>query len=1034
MNNSPKIEQVDDSDIAIIGMALRLPGARSVEQFWRNLCDGVESISFFSDEELKANGIDDALLANPRYVKASGVLDDIASFDASFFGFNPREAEIMDPQHRLFLECSWEALEHAGYNTETYGGRIGVHAGVGFNTYLFNLFSNPELIGSVGYFQTMLGNGSSFLATLASYKLNLKGPSVTVQTACSTSLVAVHLACQSLLNGESDMALAGGSSLSVPQKIGYLYQEGGILSPDGHCRAFDAGAQGTVAGSGVAIVVLKRLSDALADGDALYAIIKGSAINNDGSLKMGYTAPSVTGQAEVITEALTVAGVDPRTVSYVETHGTGTPLGDPIEIAALAQAFNTGARARNFCAIGSVKTNIGHTDTAAGAAGLIKAALVLKHGQIPPSLHFAQPNPAIDFPNTPFYVNTSLSPWPSLSTPRRAAVSSFGIGGTNAHLILEEAPTQERADSRRRSHLLLLSARTDSALEAASLQLGEFLRTHPETSLADVAYTLQVGRRGFARRRMLVCESVEEAVQKLERGERKGVESGEVEGVGEGRGVVFMFSGQGTEYVNMGRELYEGEERFRSEVDRCAESLLPHLGLDLREVIYPGGMQTEQAEARLHETWLTQPALFVIEYAMAQQWQEWGVRPVALIGHSLGEYVAASLAGVFEIEEALALVAARGRLMQQVSGGAMLSVALAEEEVLPLLRDPLCVAAVNAPKLCVVAGPTRAIEDWQQEMQERGVQCRRLRTSHAFHSSMMAEVVEPWRQRVSQVSLGEPRVPYISNVTGHWIAAAEARDAAYWGRHLRQAVRFGAGVEELLRDGERVLLEIGPGRTLSKLVRQQKNGITATVVSSMREAGDDARGGDETQLMRALGQLWLSGVEIDWESVHAGERRQRVPLPTYPFERQRFWVEARRLGLDLNARQTPGPDLPGESVDGGEQGADSAIATHLRPALSNAYVAPGNEIEQRIAELWQELLGIAEVGIHDDFFDLGGHSLLATQIISRIQEEFEVNVPLRSLFQNATVAELATTIENILIEELEKVSEEDAERLLAESF
>ncbi|MGB9178314.1 MAG: type I polyketide synthase, partial [Pyrinomonadaceae bacterium] len=651
MSNLPNMERFDDSDIAIIGMALRLPGARNVEQFWRNLCDGVESITFFTDEELKASGVDDALLANPRYVKANGVLDDIASFDAAFFGFNPREAEMMDPQHRLFLECTWEALEHAGYNSETYQGRIGIHAGVGFNTYLFNLVSNPELIESAGYFQTMLGNGNSFLATLASYKLNLKGPSFTVQTACSTSLVAVHLACQSLLNGESDMALAGGASLSVPQKVGYLYQEGGILSPDGHCRAFDAGAQGTVGGSGVAIVVLKRLSDALAVGDSIYAIIKGSAINNDGSMKIGYTAPSVEGQAEVITEALTVAGVKPETVSYVETHGTGTPLGDPIEIAALTQAFRTGFQAKNFCAIGSVKTNIGHTDTAAGAAGLIKAALVLKHRMIPPSLNYERPNPAIDFANSPFYVNHQLTPLTPLSPaapPLRAGVSSFGIGGTNAHLVLEEPPLLTTSAARRPTQLLLLSARTEAALSAASLQLREYLLSHPESSLPDVAYTLQVGRRAFSHRRMVLCESVEEALSALESGDGKRVLSGQ-SGSGK-RGVVFMFSGQGTEYVNMGRELYEGEERFRAVVDRCAESLLPHLGLDLREVIYPGDMQAEQAAERLHETWLTQPSLFVTEYALAQQWMEWGVRPEALIGHSLGEYVAASVAGVMELE------------------------------------------------------------------------------------------------------------------------------------------------------------------------------------------------------------------------------------------------------------------------------------------------------------------------------------------------------------------------------------------------
>ncbi|MGB9178260.1 MAG: type I polyketide synthase, partial [Pyrinomonadaceae bacterium] len=650
MSNADSSEHL--GQIAVIGMAVRFPGARNVAEFWRNLRDGVESVTFFSEEELAAEGIPPYLINNPRYVKANAVLPDVEMFDAGFFGINTREAQVTDPQHRFFLECAWEALEDAGYDSATYGGRIGVYASESVNTYfLLNLGTNHELLQSMGSVQMALGNDRDFLATRASFLFNLKGPSIVVQSACSSSLVAAHLACQSLNYGECDMALVGGVSISHPQKAGYMYQEGGIYSPDGHCRAFDAEASGTVGGNGVGLVVLKRLDDAIADGDSIHAVIKGSAINNDGSVKVGYTAPSIDGQAKVITEAIAMAGVSPESIRYVETHGTGTPLGDPVEISALTQAFRASTEKKGFCAVGSVKTNFGHLDAAAGVAGLVKTVLSLKHKQLPPSLNYERPNPAIDFANSPFYVNRSLSPLtPSTAQPApfRAGVSSFGIGGTNAHLVLEEAPPQPTSDSRRQHHLLLLSARTSSALEAATLELREFLQAHPESELADVAYTLQVGRRGFAHRRMVLCESVEEAVNGLEKGDGRRVLSGQA-GSGE-RAVVMMFSGQGTEYVNMGRELYEGEERFRAVVDRCAESLLPHLGLDLRTILYPAAGLESEAEAQLHEMWLAQPALFVTEYALAQQWMEWGVRPEALIGHSLGEYVAASVAGVMELE------------------------------------------------------------------------------------------------------------------------------------------------------------------------------------------------------------------------------------------------------------------------------------------------------------------------------------------------------------------------------------------------
>src|ERR1051325_5141272 len=669
-------------DIAVIGMAGRFPGAKSVAEFWRNLTDGVESVSFFSDEELLQAGVDAAQLEDANYVKAGAVVEAIEDFDASFFGFTPREAEMMDPQHRLFLEHAWAALENAGYAAEKYAGRVGVFAGESFNSYLLNnLLPHRELIESVGTFQTLIGNDRDHLTTQTAYRMNLKGPCVNVQTACSTSLVALHLACQSWLNQESDMALAGGVSVGAPQVQGAVYQEGSIVSPDGHCRAFDAHAAGTVKGNGVGVVVLKRLSDALADGDTIEAVIKGSAINNDGSLKVGYTAPSVEGQAGVIEEALAVAGVEPETVSYVEAHGTGTALGDPIEIAALARAFGT-SNGKSSCAIGSVKTNIGHLDAAAGVVGLIKTVLALKHKQIPPSLHFKEPNPNIDFSATPFYVNTKLAAWEANGTPRRAGVSSFGIGGTNAHVVLEEPPQPEPSGASRTQHLLTLSAKTPGALDKMTANLADYLREHPESNLADVAYTLQVGRRDFNHRRALVCLDTDDAVSALESAAADGQRL-HTNSVGEEPGaVVFMFPGQGSQHVNMARELYESEPTFRAELDACAEMLRAHLGLDLREVLYPEtGAAKAEATAALTQTYITQPALFVIEYALAKLYAEWGVQPSAMIGHSLGEFVAACLAGVFTLEDALKLVAVRGRLMQQMPTGAMLAVPLSEQDV-----------------------------------------------------------------------------------------------------------------------------------------------------------------------------------------------------------------------------------------------------------------------------------------------------------------------------------------------------------------
>ncbi|WP_416671488.1 type I polyketide synthase [Egbenema bharatensis] len=876
--------------IAIVGMAGQFPGAKNLDQFWQNLQNGVESIARFTDEELLASGVPLDSLKSPNYVKAGSFLEGIDQFDADFFGFNPKEAEITDPQHRLFLECAWEALEMAGYNPEVYDGRIGAYAGAGWNGYLYkNIRLNQELIESVGLHQALIGSDKDFLTTRVSYKLNLKGPSIDVQTACSTSLVAVNLACQSLLNYQCDMALAGGISLTIPQKSGYSYQEGGILSPDGHCRAFDANAQGTVFGSGVGVVVLKRLEEAIADGDTIHAVIKGSAVNNDGSLKVGYTAPSVEGQAEVILEAIALADVSPESISYVETHGTGTALGDPIEIAALTQAFRSATNRTGFCAIGSVKTNIGHLDTAAGIASLIKTVLAFKHQQIPPSLHFEQPNPQIDFPNSPFYVNTSLADWHRNGTPRRAGVSSFGIGGTNAHVVLEEAPAIKRSGSARPWQLLLLSAKTQSALEMVTTNLVTHLKQQPELPLADVAHTLQTGRKAFEHRRMVVCQTIDEAISHLDACDPQHVITHELSKPDSGdRPVTFLFPGQGTQYVGMGQELYKTEPVFRSNLDECCDRLKDELNLDLRSLLYPSTEQQEATAQQLKQTAIAQPALFVVEYALAQLWMSWGIQPQALIGHSIGEYVAACLAGVFSLEDALSLVVVRGRLMQQQPTGAMLSVPLSASEIQPWLKPGLALAASNAPTLCVISGSHTAINDLHDRLAKEGIQSRLLQTSHAFHSDMMEGAVEPFRAVASTIKLNPPNIPLISNVTGTWLTSDQATDPNYWAKQLRHTVRFADGMTEFNQEPNRILLEVGPGRTLSTFAKQHP--VSGQVVlTSLRHPHDQQF--DMALILDTIGRLWLQGVSIDWGNFYQHERRQRVPLPTYPFERQRYWIE-----------------------------------------------------------------------------------------------------------------------------------------------
>jgi phthiocerol/phenolphthiocerol synthesis type-I polyketide synthase E len=878
--------------VAIVGMAGRFPGSETLEQFWENLREGVECIRSLSDEELDSLGVPRATRRKKNFVKAAALLNDVDKFDASFFGFPPREAEILDPQHRIFLECSWEALEFAGYQPETYPGLVGVYAGTSLSSYLlYNVLPNLSDIHSENNFEVMIGNDKDFLSTRIAYKLNLKGPAIDVQTGCSTSLVAVHLACQALLCYQCDMALAGGVSVQVPQRSGYYYIENGINSPDGHCRAFDAQGRGTIFGSGVGVVVLKRLGDALKDGDHIHAVIRASAVNNDGTQKVGYTAPSVEGQASVISAAQTLADVGPETISYVECHGTGTSLGDPVEIMALSNAFRAVGERRNFCALGAVKSNIGHLDVAAGIAGLIKTVLALEHRLLPPSLHFESPNPQINFENSPFYVNRSLQEWKNGPHPRRAGVSSFGIGGTNAHVVLEEAPAHAHSGPGRSSQLLLLSAKSPDALDAATRRLLEHLRIHPESILADVAYTLAIGRKAFDCRRTAVCTDIADAVRVLREMDPARVSTYQY--AGPSRAVVFMFPGGGAQYAQMGRGLYEAEPVFREQVDSCAEMLRPLLGLDIRTFLYPPANEEKEASLRMKEPLIGLPALFITEYAVAKLWMSWGIVAHAFIGHSLGEYTAAALAGVFSLEDALALVVTRAKLFGRLPAGAMAAVPLSAEEIEPYLSDDLSLAAVNGESQCLVSGALSAVDHLVKKLAEEEIECRRLQIDVASHSHMVTPMMGEFGDFLRTLKMYPPRIPYISNVTGTWITGHEAVTPDYWLRHLRQPVLFGPGVQELLSEPTRLLLEAGPGHTLSTLAKMSARKPDAlSVLCSMRHPYE--RQDDLAFLLGTAGKLWLAGASIDWQRFYAHEQRARVVLPSYPFERQRYWLEPPR--------------------------------------------------------------------------------------------------------------------------------------------
>jgi phthiocerol/phenolphthiocerol synthesis type-I polyketide synthase E len=984
--------------IAVIGMAGRFPGANSVSAFWDNLRRGEESIATLSEEALIAAGIGEDVLANPSYVRRAPLLDGVEEFDADFFGFSPQAARTTDPQHRLFLQCAWHALEDAGYDPGRFDGSIGVYGTSSASGYLvLNLLSHRNLNTIMGQganidlISLSFQNDKDFLATRVSHQYNLRGPSISVQTACSSSLVAVHLACQSLLNGECDIALAGGVSIRIPHRVGYWHEPGSIVSAVGHCRPFDVRADGTVFGSGLGIVVLKPLQAAVDDGDRIDAVIKGSAVNNDGSTKIGYAAPNPAAQANVISEAHAIAGIDPSSVGYVETHGTGTPLGDPIEIEALRRAFGVPDAARQGrCLLGSVKSNIGHLEVASGIAGLIKTILCLKNRAVPATLHFTRPNPELHLDGGPFSVVTEYGHWDADGI-RRAGVSSFGVGGTNVHVVVEEAPPAPPRELHPGPQVLLLSARTTEALRELRSDLATELSGPDALDLSDVAFTL-ARRRTDTVRLAAVVHDQQQAVRVLEATEHDNVFVGEPDndtaGAGTDSRVVFLFPGQGAQHAGMARGLYESEPVFAEHFDLCAEGFRDELGIDVRAELFDG------PGSNLARTDHAQPALFAVEYALATLIDFYGVEPAALAGHSIGEYVAATLAGVFDLPTAITAVAARARLMHAAPEGAMIAVALGQDVIAAYLGPGLDIAAINDPGNGVVAGAEANIRELEDRLAEQGVPARRMRTSHAFHSGSMEPVLPEFEELLSRLKLREPRIPLLSNTTGTWMSADEATDPARWARQIRATVRFSDELDVVLADPHRVLVEVGPGGSLTaSATRQPRWSSQHQAVRLMRHQLQNR--GDRDTFLLALGQLWAAGVDADWSRLRGDEPRL-LSLPGYPFARQKHWVDPK---LTTNQPDRPIPAVttsPNGSANGARAGQDVTVGRQ-------------QQIEATLQRIWAESLGVDSIDPNADFFELGGDSVSAIGIATNLAKE-GLDLTPQDLFENHSVAALAAAL------------------------
>ena len=992
-------------------MAGRFPGAESLSAFWRNLRDGVESIVGVPEADLIAAGVSERALANPAYVKRAALMGGIDEFDADFFGFTPQGARMMDPQHRLFLQCAYHALEDAGYDPAQLESAVGVYGTSSASGYLLhNLMSHHDpnrIIGEGATFDMInlsMQNDKDYLATRVSHQFNLRGPAISIQTACSSSLVAVHLACQSLISGECEMALAGAASIRVPHRVGYWHEPGSMASASGHCRPFDVRADGTVFGSGVAIVVLKPLRDALDDDDRIHAVIRGSAINNDGSTKMNYAAPNAAGQADVIAEAHAVAECDPATISFVETHGTGTPLGDPVEIEGLRQAFELATETRpGPCVLGSVKSNIGHLEVASGIAGLIKAILCLEHRGLPGTLHYTSPNPELHLDRGPFVVRGDYSPW-EWDGVRRAGVSSFGVGGTNVHVVLEEAPSAPAPAVAEGPSVLLLSARTSEALQHSRAALATAL-SDPKDALdpSDVAATLAT-RRKQSVRMAAVADSQQHAAAVLAASDDENVFVGEwpSDDATDPDRIALLFPGQGAQHVGMARGLYESEPDFTKHFDECVAGFNEELGIDLRAQVFDG------TAADLERTDRTQPALFAVEYALARLVESHGVRPAVLAGHSIGEYVAATIAGVFDLANAVKAVSMRGRLMHAAPAGVMVAVAQSPEAIAECLSSDVDVAVVNDPGSCVVAGTEEGIRGFQERLSQAGMVARRVRTSHAFHSRLMDGVLPEFKAYLSRLTLSEPRIPLLSNVTGTWMTAREATDPATWAGQIRSTVQFSAELDVLLDNELRVLVEVGPGGTLTaSATRHPRWSSNHRAVRLMRHHAQNRS--DREAFLLALGQLWAADVHVDWTPLSGGRRSRRVTLPGYPFERQKHWVEhSGTVGWGGNTATTNGHS-----------------AARVPAAASSVASTNGtSQMEVSLQRIWGQCLGVGSVDRNANFFDLGGDSLVAISVAMTAAND-GLDLTPQDLYENQTVVALAKSLTDRYAGGLSRQSAED---------
>lgn len=1007
------LKERSGNEIAIIGFAINVPGANNIDSFWDLISKKKEPISILSDEEMHQAGASKEAINDKNYINKAFILPDIDKFDAPFFSMTSRDSEILDPQQRLFLELCWKGLEHSGYTPSKYEGRIGAYAGVFFSSYAMNIYSRPELVASVGEMAIRHGNDKDYLATRLAYKLNLTGPCLSIQTSCSSSLVSVHVAAQSLIAGETDMAIAGGVSISPDQKIGYLYQEGGLTSFDGHCRPFDDNSKGTVFSNGMGVVILKRLDDAIRDNDTIYSIIIGSAINNDGANKVGFTAPSTSGQAEVIAEALAVSGVSARNIGLVEAHGTGTPLGDPIEINALTSVYRDYTNENQYCAIGSIKSNLGHLGIASGVVGLIKTCLAIHYKKLPPTINFSTPNKNIDFYKTPFLVNTELKEWVSDSS-RYAAVSSFGMGGTNAHIILEEynAPVTEEI-TEKNPQLFIVSAKTRNSLEAQLRDLHDFFIGNNQKSLPEIAYTLSEGRESFPHRASWSAQTHTECISYLDSCLNN---SSLINEATTTPSIILAFPGQGSQFVGMGQELYEKNNIFRQAVNECLLLAEEHnCILPLRDIF-----TQKNAQVDINQTEIAQPALFIFGYAQTQVLHSLGVVPCAVMGHSIGELVAATIAGVFTLAAAMQIVLKRAQLMQAMPAGSMLAITTGIEEVEALIAPytELSIAAVNSDSSCVVSGQENAIQSLKRICELQGIKAQQIHTSHAFHSQMMNSAANDFEKFVNEFSLKSPTLPIISNVTGEILQKDEAVSARYWANHIVAPVLFNKCLISTLQYQNPIIVDMGPNTNIKGFFNNSSVLNNAAKVISLHKHPKD-KVSEQNRSLVGIGEIWKEGTNLNLKPLYETSYR-RIALPTYVFDHKSYWIEKKTITPmfeetleSLNKKKIVVPEELNSSI---------SIPTPLVP---ESYLP--EDIEGKLKLIWSELFGREIINLEDDFFSLGGTSLLAIQLISHVRSQFKVELDIESLFDDPTIKGIAQQIE------FKKEKDDDLLRMLLES-